>query len=171
MVRKYANGNPKPHQGWDLYAEVGTNIYAIADGTIEFVRDAGAYGKQLALNFDYEGTTLFAFYAHLSAILVSQGEMIVEGQLLGMTGKSGNAGGASITPHLHFEVREIARPGTGLVHRIDPATILGYDTLTSREVDYSTQMTRANSPRFDYTSQMSVATDTRPGEVILQPVP
>ena len=39
MVRTYANGTPKPHQGWDFAAAVGTPAYAIADGKIEFIAD------------------------------------------------------------------------------------------------------------------------------------
>ena len=44
MVRRRADGTAKPHQGWDFQATVGTPAYAIAAGTVEFVRDRGDYG-------------------------------------------------------------------------------------------------------------------------------
>jgi murein DD-endopeptidase MepM/ murein hydrolase activator NlpD len=39
MVRNYANGTPKPHQGWDFSAAVGTPAFAIADGKVIFVHN------------------------------------------------------------------------------------------------------------------------------------
>ena len=52
-------------------------------------------------------------YAHLSAVSVSFGETVREGQELGRSGNSGNSTGA----HLHFEVRRFGTP-------VDPETLL-----------------------------------------------
>jgi hypothetical protein len=126
MVRHHADGKPKAHQGWDLAAPVGTPVYAIALGTIEFVRDQGDYGKQIELKFVYNGKTLYAFYAHLATISVKKGDSVKEGQQMGTTGKSGNASNLPKSEeHLHFEIREIAHPGLGLAGRRDPATLYG----------------------------------------------
>ncbi|RYD46900.1 MAG: M23 family metallopeptidase, partial [Sphingomonadales bacterium] len=121
MVR---NGGTRAHQGWDLEAPIGTPCFAVDDGRIEFVNDAGALGKTIALAFTFEGRTLYAIYAHLSAIEVADGQTIKRGQRLGLTGKSGNAiemQGKQI--HLHFEIRTSATPGLGLGGRIDPKDI------------------------------------------------
>lgn len=137
MVR---NNGTRPHQGWDLWAPVGTQIFAVADGVVQFVRtNSGAYGTQICISFQDPRNTeqsaeLFAFYAHLSQLYVAAGNSVVEGQVIGLTGKSGNASGfTSIEDeHLHFEVRTQVSPGRGLGGRIDPAIIFGYELLTSR---------------------------------------
>jgi len=130
MVR---NGGKRPHQGWDLWAPVGTPIFAVAEGIVEFVHlNSGDYGTQICMSFENPqtpGTLLYAFYAHLSQVFVKAKDWVTEGQLLGLTGKTGNAKGfKSIEDeHLHFEIRDISAPGTGLKHRMDPAKFFGYD--------------------------------------------
>lgn len=134
MVR---NNGTRPHQGWDLWALVGTPVYAIADGFVEFVRvNSGAYGTQVCLSFEHSKGPqglLFAFYAHLSEVSVSAHAQVDAGQILGKTGMTGNASQvpAIDDQHLHFEIRTIASPGRGLTNRLDPAEFLGYDLLTS----------------------------------------
>lgn len=130
---KVRNNGTRPHQGWDLWAPVGTPIFAVGNGIIEFVRiKSGDYGTQLCMSFenpDLPGSLIYAFYAHLSAVFVKTKDWVSEGQRLGLTGKSGNAAGfKSIEDeHLHFEVRTEVAPGKGLKGRIDPAKIFGYD--------------------------------------------
>jgi hypothetical protein len=84
--------------------------------------------------FDSE-PVIYPLYAHLlRRPAVVRGQPVSYGQLVGLTGSSGNAGGT--TPHLHFEFRE--RPGDGakyylpgLFGRIDPQVIYGEPPLTS----------------------------------------
>lgn len=131
------NGGARAHNGVDLYAPLGTPVLAIADGQVERVRLTDpSYGKDILLKFrprddwlrylraasvsDDDGL-LFAEYAHLSNILVSQGTLVRRGQIIGFTGTSGNAD--QRYPHLHFEVRKVSNPGTGaqgLLNRINP---------------------------------------------------
>ncbi|HRY16831.1 MAG TPA: M23 family metallopeptidase [Candidatus Competibacteraceae bacterium] len=127
MVRKNADGTPKPHQGWDFKATVGTNAYAIADGKIEFVKDSGAYGKQICLSFTWKDQkTRYAFYAHMNTILVSQGQQVTMNTIIGTTGKSGNAQNLPASEdHLHFEIRTKANAGYGLSNRLSPLKIFG----------------------------------------------
>jgi murein DD-endopeptidase MepM/ murein hydrolase activator NlpD len=135
MVRKYANGTPKAHQGWDLEALIGTETYAISDGTIKFVKNnQGDYGTQVLLQFDFNGETLYALYAHLDAVYVSAGKEVKLGQTLGTTGESGNAQGmAKADQHLHFEIREVANAGLGLAHRRSPLKVFGVCPLHQAE--------------------------------------
>lgn len=124
LVRKLGH---KPHQGWDLLAAVGTPVRAIADGEIVGVTALGDYGLQILLsvtNPHQPPATVYAFYAHLSLASVKQGESVEEGQVIGLTGRSGNA--LHTSPHLHFEIRTFPWPGKGLPGRIDPGQILGY---------------------------------------------
>jgi len=126
-VRKYENGLSKPHQGWDLKAAVGTPVYAIADGKIAFVRSTGAYGLQLCQEFTFEGTLLYAFYAHLHSVYANKDQIEVHvGQIIAATGKSGNASNLpSSEDHLHVEIRTKMNPGLGLEFRISPLHVFG----------------------------------------------
>src|SRR4051794_18574789 len=102
MVR---NQGTQPHQGWDLSASVGTQVYAVSDGLIREIRDEGAYGLQIMLEFQQGSQTLYAFYAHLSAVTCAEGQPVREGDMLGFSGKTGNAGTLPATDdHLHFEI-------------------------------------------------------------------
>jgi murein DD-endopeptidase MepM/ murein hydrolase activator NlpD len=124
----------KPHQGWDLYASVGTPVYAVAPGVIQYSETHGNYGTQICLRLDEQAMThgtsnrfgrqLFAFYAHLSLSFVKAGQAVLEGEVIGLSGNSGNA--ASTPPHLHFELRTQPRLSTGLGGRLDPGELLGF---------------------------------------------
>jgi peptidoglycan LD-endopeptidase LytH len=125
MVR---NQGTKAHQGWDIEARLFTPIYAVADGTIEFVStvDADAYGEQICLKFQYGPKTYWAFYAHLSQVGVVGGQKVKQGDEIGKTGKTGNASDLPAgQEHLHFEIRTIPHPSLGLAGRMDPAILLG----------------------------------------------
>lgn len=126
MVRHYANGTPKPHQGWDFTAAVGTPAYAIADGTVMFVHNGGAYGLQVCFSFKSGQTTLYAFYAHMQTVTVKAGDKVSLNDMIGTTGKTGNAWNLPADEdHLHFEIREQAVCGLGLNHRLSPISVFG----------------------------------------------
>jgi len=124
MVRHNPDGSKRPHQGWDFEAPIGTPCFAIADGKVAFVNTAGDYGNLVALGFAFEGRTLYATYAHLSAIAVTLGQAVKKGDRIGLTGDTGNARGMKGPDlHLHFEIRTEPRPGRGLAGRISPLTV------------------------------------------------
>ena len=93
----------KWHNGIDLAASVGTPILAATDGTVVAVANEdlycphGAYGKLIVINHNDGLTTL---YGHLSKQLVTDGETVKRGQLIGYSGATGDVTG----PHLHFTV-------------------------------------------------------------------
>jgi murein DD-endopeptidase MepM/ murein hydrolase activator NlpD/uncharacterized Zn-binding protein involved in type VI secretion len=132
MVRAHGR---KAHQGWDLAANFGTPVHAIADGVIEDVccDDVSDYGLSITLAFTAMwGTTPvthYAFYAHLSEVWVKPGMPVRGGMPIGRTGDSGNARGEP--PHLHFEVRTSKVTGRGLANRLDPGLFLGYRVYTN----------------------------------------
>ena len=82
MVRTNADGTPRPHQGWDFSAKVGEPAYAIADGTVVLVKEGGDYGLRLALEFKLQGSTYYAFYAHLQKVFVAEGSVVTMNQLI-----------------------------------------------------------------------------------------
>jgi peptidoglycan LD-endopeptidase LytH len=132
MVRRRANGSKKPHQGWDFTAVVGTPCYAVAAGTVVYLGTGAAYGLTIVHSFVFGGTTYYAAYAHMQSANVGKDDVVTKGQLIGLTGESGNAKGmAVIDQHLHFEVRTVSLPGLGLSGRVSPYTIFGTVPLLS----------------------------------------
>ncbi len=149
MTRK---GGARVHQGIDMFALPGTDIYAILDGTITEVGvDEGGYGLYIYLevnpdelkevkrenyipientgemlygeNYDFnENRIRYARYCHLSEINVKTGDKVKAGQILGKTGVTGNADGTK-APHLHFEIA-FELKGKGLENRINPEIYL-----------------------------------------------
>lgn len=122
MVRKNADGTPRPHQGWDFAARSGTLVFSIADGVIERMAFDVDYGFTILIN---HGSSIYSFYAHLSGDkLRKEGDKVSMGQLIAMTGTSGNAEGLPIEEqHLHFEIRTQAVVGYGLTGRKSPLAI------------------------------------------------
>lgn len=122
MTRRKKDGSPRPHQGIDLAVPPGYKCYAVADGivrNINRINDNG-YGLSVTIKIDED---LFVFYAHLSRIFVIIGQKVKAGDIIGLTGYSGNAKNMRTMEtgsHLHFEVRTTAAPGLGLENRLDP---------------------------------------------------
>jgi hypothetical protein len=139
MVRtEVVNGQsqPKPHQGWDLYAPVGTLCYAIGNGKVVRRDDVPTsehtgLGSLLIIEIDsdvctIDGHSVYATYAHLSSIDVSLNARVTKCQLIGKTGITGNAYNMSgLDQHLHFELRKSIWPGTGLQNRFNPTELYG----------------------------------------------
>lgn len=114
---RYSSGSA--HYAWDVAMPMGTDLFAIGDGTIvdcnDGVKDqppgkpagSGAPSNWIILKFTapagkYKGKTLHAYYQHLKqgGVKVKKGEKVKKGQLIGKSGNSGNTTG----PHLHLVV-------------------------------------------------------------------
>jgi murein DD-endopeptidase MepM/ murein hydrolase activator NlpD len=89
------------HQGLDIGAPRGTEVYAPANGVVEFVKTTyrrnRGYGKAVVINHGHGIKTL---YGHLFKINVKAGQKIERWDLIGLVGDTGRATG----PHLHYEV-------------------------------------------------------------------
>jgi murein DD-endopeptidase MepM/ murein hydrolase activator NlpD len=93
------SGNWKFHKGIDLAAPIGTPVYACKDGKVVCcIRGDPTFGNYIILRHDNGMTSV---YAHLSKILIHDGDMVQKGAGIGLVGKTGAATG----PHLHFEIR------------------------------------------------------------------
>jgi len=85
------------HSGIDLAVSTGTPIYASDGGTIIRSEYFGGYGN--CVEVDHENGRVTR-YGHCSAINVSVGDKVYQGQQIGLVGSTGNSTG----PHLHFEI-------------------------------------------------------------------
>jgi murein DD-endopeptidase MepM/ murein hydrolase activator NlpD len=87
------------HAGMDIFAPMGTPIYAAKGGTVISAGwNNGGYGNLVLVS---HGDGLVTAYAHMSQVIAVQGQSVGAGTILGLEGSTGNSTG----PHLHFEVR------------------------------------------------------------------
>lgn len=105
------------HTGLDFGAPSGTDLVAVADATVKEVADAGAYGLRTILTLE-DGTDVW--YCHQLVSLVSPGESVEIGEIIGLVGSTGNSTG----PHLHLEVHPAGGGAT------DPAAWLSSAGMT-----------------------------------------
>lgn len=99
------------HPGIDFAAEEGAEVYAVAGGIVT----AAAYDVEKGNYVVLDHGGLETEYQHMKSLLVSAGQAVIQGQVLGYVGSTGNSTG----PHLHFEARQDGAPadltGTALL--------------------------------------------------------
>jgi murein DD-endopeptidase MepM/ murein hydrolase activator NlpD len=101
----------RPHWGLDIAAPAGTPVVSSADGTVLDVAMSATYG--LVVDVAHGRGEYITRYAHLSAVLVREGQRVRRGDVVGRVGATGLVTG----PHLHYEVFVHGR-------RRDPALLL-----------------------------------------------
>ena len=97
-------GQVRFHQGTDLAAPEGTPVVAAFSGRVEIAGWLGGYGLIVVIS---HGDTHETRYAHLSEVLVKNGQEVKQGTVIGLVGSTGMATG----PHLHFEIWQKMRDG------------------------------------------------------------
>ncbi|NJL61510.1 MAG: M23 family metallopeptidase [Methylacidiphilales bacterium] len=96
-------GERRFHTGIDFGAAMGTPIYAMTPGRVEFAGKRGGYGNAVIVNHGGGKSTL---YGHASKLYVQEGQQVRRGQAIAAVGSTG----MSTAPHLHFEVRVNDKP-------------------------------------------------------------
>ena len=91
------------HTGIDIASPGGTPVKTAAPGEVIYNGWLRGYGRVVVVDHGRGFSTL---YAHLSASLVQEGQIVKAGTLIGRVGKTGNVTGY----HLHFEVRVYGTP-------------------------------------------------------------
>jgi murein DD-endopeptidase MepM/ murein hydrolase activator NlpD len=109
-VGEGTGGEGEAHEGIDIAVPIGTPIRASGGGTVEAAATDADYGMFVLLRHPGGYETM---YGHASRLLVREGDSVVAGQVIALTGSSGR----STAPHLHFEIR---REGQSL----DPLTLV-----------------------------------------------
>ena len=92
-------GRDEFHNGTDIVCETGTPAKAVADGRVRERGTSPSWGRYLW--YDVEGG-YSVFYAHLSSVLVNEGDIVKQGQVIAETGNTGKSTGA----HLHLTIYE-----------------------------------------------------------------
>lgn len=103
-------GHPSFHNGIDIGAPEGTEVFAAREGTVMEAGQDRVYGRFVRIAHPGGYETL---YGHLSKVEISLNDQIVSGRIIGRVGTTGMSTG----PHLHFEIR---RAG----HAQDPVPLL-----------------------------------------------
>lgn len=85
------------HKGLDLACKTGTDIKAIAKGTIIYAEDDGALGNLVKIE---HGNGVQTWYAHCNKIYAKVGQEVEPGDVIASVGSTGNSTG----PHLHLEI-------------------------------------------------------------------
>ena len=97
--RSVFNGQSRsPHSGADFRATEGTPVVAPNVGRVALTGDTYFSGGSVILD---HGWGLYSYFAHLSKILVDEGDLIEPGQTVGLAGATGRVTG----PHLHWTLR------------------------------------------------------------------
>ncbi|MFL5237818.1 MAG: peptidoglycan DD-metalloendopeptidase family protein [Rhizomicrobium sp.] len=98
------------NDGINIAAELGTPIHAAAKGTVSYADKLKGYGNLILIQHDNGYVTA---YAHAQSMMVSAGDRVDRGEVIGFAGKSGDVA----TPQLHFEIRRGVKP-------VDPKPLL-----------------------------------------------
>ena len=102
---------PDLHRGVDLAVPEGTPVRTMAPGTVRFAGTQTGYGTVVWVD---HGSSVLTVYAHLSELRVKAGDRLGGRDVLGLSGRTGDA----TAPHLHFEVWRWGR-------EVDPVPLLG----------------------------------------------
>ena len=109
--RSVFNGQPRrPHSGADFRAATGTPVKAPNGGRVVMTGDTYFSGGSVILD---HGWGLYSYFAHLSKILVQEGDRVEAGQGVGHAGATGRVTG----PHLHWTLRLSGA-------RVDPLSLM-----------------------------------------------
>lgn len=141
-------GTLRPHHGVEFYVPEGTQVLAVADGTVVYAGndseqifgpDPNFYGNLIVIEHDtrLDGQPVYTLYGHLSEPQVVEGQHVLMQQQIALSGATGVADGA----HLHFEVRvgensykHTRNPRLWLYPFPDRGTVVGRVVTSSGEV-------------------------------------
>lgn len=124
----------KFHYGMDFSAKTGTDVFATGNAKVVYVGWRQGYGNTVMLDHGYGYQTL---YGHLFKSLVRVGQKVKRGDVIALVGNTG----ASVGPHLHYEVHKDGRP-------VDPRNYYFID-LNPEEYDKMIQMSNNFGQTFD----------------------
>jgi murein DD-endopeptidase MepM/ murein hydrolase activator NlpD len=113
----------RAHKGVDMPAPIGTNVRAVAKGTVEYVGQQRGYGNVVVVRHDLRHMTLYA-HLHQFSDGLRAGSAVRQGEVIGTVGQTGWATG----PHLHFEFHIDGQ-------HVDPMAVVSQEPVRSLQGD------------------------------------
>lgn len=137
----YVMFKQRAHSGFDITADIGTEVHPIMAGTVLLAEFDGTttegfdafndgYGNKVEI-LNEDGRRVV--YGHLREILVKPGEKVTTETVIGRTGSSGG----SRVPHLHLEIRNENTEETGLAYTINPLDVLPEINLSELKKEFT----------------------------------
>ena len=125
----------KMHTGMDFTAPKGTEIYATGNGVVSAADNSKrGYGHHVVIDHGFGYQTL---YAHMKNLIVREGQKVKRGEVIGYVGNTG----ASVGPHLHYEVIKNSV-------KINPVNFY-YNDLTPEQYDQMLEISSRFNQSFD----------------------
>ena len=106
--------DPRNHWGVDIKSDVNKNLYSTHAGKVSVIKNTvppgkrgeGGLGNFVKVETSVNGQKVTIVYGHLNQVNVSVGQTLTVGQIMGLTGNTGNASDKDIVPHIHIEVHK-----------------------------------------------------------------
>ncbi len=120
------------HDGIDIKADLNSGLYSMHAGIVIDIRDSfepgeyapRSYGNYITIESEIDDIIIQLMYAHLNSLNVNVGDLVDQGQLIGISGNTGNAQSTNrvlVIPHVHIRAR---KKSNGNLSRIDPAQFM-----------------------------------------------
>lgn len=101
LVKNPTTGSWQTHNGTDIAAEVGAEVYAVSNGEIAEVKNDPVWG--VTVNLDHHNGYVTRYCGLSDGLSVQEGDMLVSGDLIGTVGDTADIESA-LSPHLHIEI-------------------------------------------------------------------
>ncbi|MCD7890916.1 MAG: M23 family metallopeptidase [Ruminococcus sp.] len=101
LVKNEATGSWQTHNGADIAAEVGTEVYAISPGKVTAVNDDPLWGTTVVI--DHHNGYISKYCSLAKDLSVQAGDTVLSGDVIGTIGDTADIESA-LEPHLHIEI-------------------------------------------------------------------
>ncbi len=141
------DGASTDHKGIDIGVGEGTNVYACEQGTVINAGNSNSAGNWIEID---HGNGYTSKYMHNSELKVSVGDVVEKGQLIALSGNTGNSTG----PHLHFQIEYNEEP-------LDPMSFKYNNDLGTGTSGFGyNEFSGANATETTYTAKVATWTET-----------
>ena len=101
LVKSRTTGSWQTHNGTDIAAEVGSNVYAVSNGEVMDIKNDPVWG--VSVTIDHHNGFESKYCSLSPELSVQKGDMVVSGDIIGVVGNTADIE-SSLPPHLHIEV-------------------------------------------------------------------
>ncbi len=101
LVRSETTGSWQTHNGTDISAEAGAEVYAVSGGEVKRVEQSPLWG--VTVTIDHFNGFISKYCGLSDALSIQEGDRLVSGELIGTVGNTADIESA-LAPHLHLEI-------------------------------------------------------------------